>query len=78
MRGGGVHTPEQVVDAGEGLYAAELEHPPDEHLYRQQHIAVPCRQRGEHHNDERNPCIEDVGARYVLVVARYHVPLPQR
>ena len=67
---------EEVVDAGDGLYAAELEHPPYEHLHSQQHVAVEGRGGGEGHEQQRNPGIEDVVARDVAVVAAYHAPLP--
>ena len=71
-----VHT-EHVVDAGDGLDAAELEHPPYQHLHRQQHVAIQCRCGGECHHEQRYPRIEYVGTRNVVVVARYDVPLPQ-
>ena len=68
---------EHVVYASDGLYATELEHPPYQHLHRQQHVAIPGRCRRESHDEQRYPCIEYVRARYVVVVARYDVPLPQ-
>ena len=51
---------EHVVDAGDGLDAAELEHPPYQHLHRQQHVAIQCRGGGECHHEQRNPRIEYV------------------
>ena len=68
---------QQVVDAGNRLYASQLEHPPYQYLYREQRVAVPCGKGRCHHDGERHPGVEYVATRNIVVVSSDNAPLPQ-
>ena len=66
-----------LADAGDGKDTRQLHNPPDENLYGQQCVARPRASHADEEYCQRDIGVEHIPAGHVLVVASYHVPLPQ-